>query len=49
MTFVAFLLSLALIYWLLLSFLSELTRPEVPETVLRQMEYKRGEQPSQAA
>ncbi len=44
MTFVAFLLSLALIYWLLLSFLAELTKPEIPECVLRQMEYKRGEE-----
>ncbi len=44
MTFVAFLLSLAFVYWLLLSFLSELTRPELPQTVLTQMQYKRGEQ-----
>ncbi len=43
MTFVAFLFSLALIYWLLLSFLSELTKPELPDIVLRQMQYKRGQ------
>lgn len=49
MTIVAFLFSLGLIYWLLLSFLSELTRPEVPKTVLTQMEYKRGEQNQAAA
>ncbi len=38
MTFVAFLICIAVLYWLLLSFLSELTRPDVPDSVLLHFE-----------
>ncbi|HYE24320.1 MAG TPA: hypothetical protein VEG32_03885 [Clostridia bacterium] len=43
LTFVAFLFSVGLIWWFLLSFLRELTRPEVPEALRHQLERKRGE------
>lgn len=43
LTFVAFLFSVGLIWWFLLSFLRELTRPEVPEALRQQLERKRGE------
>ncbi len=47
MTFIAFLISLAIIYWFLLSFLSELTKPELPKTVMTHFDNE--EQESTAA
>ena len=41
MAFVAIALSICFVYWLLYSFVVELTRPEVPKSVVRQMELKR--------
>jgi hypothetical protein len=50
MTFIAFLISLAVLYGFLLLFLSELTKAEAPENVLLQMpgEGEPGEQSAAA-
>ncbi len=49
MTSIALLLSFALVWYLLLSFLRELTRPDMPEFVMHQMQDKRGEHHHSAA
>ncbi len=49
MIFVLFLISLAVIYAFLLSFLSELTKPEMPESVFRAGEFASNDEQTLAA